>query len=246
MAQINNILIGAPGVAGQNNTIMVGTHGTQTATYISGIYGQTIGAINAGVVVDSDDKLGSLPSFSTKTKLLYIQETTAINVTGDGTIYTLGTSIALTKIFDVNNDMTTSGIFTAPTNGYYNFTIGICLNNLAASPDITDYESCSNGGIQIVVTGTSANTYQVTMPWSMINGGGEGLSPDWLPGCDQQSGVFTCLVQMTAGDTATFTGSIIGVGALTNHAAAKITGIGPIGTNSYTNNSTFVSCFREL
>lgn len=43
------------------------------------------------------------------------------NVTGDGTIYRMGTNVALTIEYDQNSDMNTNGIFTAPVTAVYLF-----------------------------------------------------------------------------------------------------------------------------
>jgi hypothetical protein len=52
----NNIDIGAPGVAGEANTIRVGKQGTQKSTLIAGISGTAV--TGATVVVNSTGKLG--------------------------------------------------------------------------------------------------------------------------------------------------------------------------------------------
>jgi hypothetical protein len=56
----NNIEIGNAGVAGEANTIRIGTQGTQTATYIAGISGTAV--TGAAVVVTSSGQLGVAPS----------------------------------------------------------------------------------------------------------------------------------------------------------------------------------------
>jgi hypothetical protein len=53
----NNIDIGPPGVAGESNTIRIGTVGTQTATFIAGISGATIPS-GVGVLIDANGHLG--------------------------------------------------------------------------------------------------------------------------------------------------------------------------------------------
>src|SRR5262249_3705733 len=59
----NNIDIGAPGVAGEANTIRVGKQGTQTATYVGGIYSKGIAsATGVNVKIDSTGKLGTVLS----------------------------------------------------------------------------------------------------------------------------------------------------------------------------------------
>ena len=55
----NNIDIGNLGVLDEGNTIRVGVQGTQTNTYIAGIWGTTLGANAQFVVVDSSGHLGT-------------------------------------------------------------------------------------------------------------------------------------------------------------------------------------------
>jgi len=53
-----NIDIGNNGVAGEGNTIRIGSNNHHTATYIAGIAGQTVGAGGSTCYVDNDGKLG--------------------------------------------------------------------------------------------------------------------------------------------------------------------------------------------
>jgi hypothetical protein len=53
-----NIDIGNLGVAAEGHTIRIGTTGDQSATYIAGIAGQTVGAGGSTCYVDNDGKLG--------------------------------------------------------------------------------------------------------------------------------------------------------------------------------------------
>jgi hypothetical protein len=55
----NNIDIGNMGVAGESNTIRIGTTGTQTDAYVAGIYQTTIAKKNLPVVVDATGHLGT-------------------------------------------------------------------------------------------------------------------------------------------------------------------------------------------
>jgi uncharacterized coiled-coil protein SlyX len=57
----NNIDIGSFGVGGESNTIRIGTIGTQTDTYVAGIYGSTV-ANGVGVIVNSNGRLGTVLS----------------------------------------------------------------------------------------------------------------------------------------------------------------------------------------
>src|SRR5882724_2416644 len=61
----NNIVIGANvlGNAGESGKIRIGKQGTQTATYIAGIYGKTVtSGTKVGVMIDSTGKLGTVVS----------------------------------------------------------------------------------------------------------------------------------------------------------------------------------------
>jgi hypothetical protein len=58
----NNIDIGNPGVAGEANTIRIGTQGMQTATFIAGISGTAIGGGGSTVRVNANGQLGTAPS----------------------------------------------------------------------------------------------------------------------------------------------------------------------------------------
>ena len=57
----NNIEIGNIGVAGEANTIRIGKVGTQTGTFVAGIFGSTV-ASGVGVIVNSSGKLGTVLS----------------------------------------------------------------------------------------------------------------------------------------------------------------------------------------
>jgi hypothetical protein len=58
----NNIDVGNGGVAGESNTIRIGTQGTQTATYIAGIFGTPKIKKACGVVVETTGLLGCVKS----------------------------------------------------------------------------------------------------------------------------------------------------------------------------------------
>jgi endosialidase-like protein len=57
----NNIDIGAPGTAGEANTIRVGKSGTQKKTFVAGIRGVTV-ASGVGVIVGTTGQLGTVAS----------------------------------------------------------------------------------------------------------------------------------------------------------------------------------------
>lgn len=127
------------------------------------------------------------------------------NVTGNGTVYVLGTS-ALTEVFDQNGDMNTNGTFTAPVTGRYNLsaqmlmigctvatTTNIRINtsnrtyftqyaraagpqNITASEcTITDMDAGDTATVSIQVSGEAGDTVDLS--------GGSGGGPDcWLSG----------------------------------------------------------------
>jgi len=61
----NNIYVGSPGgLAGESNAIRIGVQGTQTATYVAGIFGTPRNLLNSRmVVVSSNGQLGTLLGF---------------------------------------------------------------------------------------------------------------------------------------------------------------------------------------
>lgn len=71
------------------------------------------------------------------------------DVTGDGTLYTLGGAVPFTQIYDQNADFNTNGTFTAPVTGKYLLTFKLRLVT-GGLPTVSSY-------IQIV---TSNRTYQ--------------------------------------------------------------------------------------
>lgn len=77
--------------------------------------------------------------------------TTVTNVTGNGTPWQLGTTTALTEIYDINGDFNTNGTFTAPVTGKYTFAAGAI------------FIGCTNpasGQVQFVASNRTLNAYQ--------------------------------------------------------------------------------------
>lgn len=108
------------------------------------------------------------------------------NATGNGTVYTLGGTTALTEIFDQGSDFVTTGTFTAPVTGRYFFSLQIRASSATAA---------TSGNCQII---TSNRTYR---------------SP---PSSNSLSTLIRSLVvlaDMDASDTATFSFVLNGMGA---------------------------------
>lgn len=110
----------------------------------------------------------------------YRLPSTVNNVTGDGTVFTIGTTTALTKVFDVASNCTTAGVFTAPVTGIY---------MLGVNATLTGGTIISTADLIVVTTGGS---YRLIMP----------DSGNIATVC---GGINTVLASMTAGDTASFT-----------------------------------------
>ena len=115
-----------------SHTIKIGTQGAgngqQNTCYVAGIYGSTVGATNAAVYVDSTGKLGT-GSATYQPAFLAVQTSSVSNVTGDDSVYWLGSSAIMNDTpatgYDLgNNFYPGSGAgapcyFTAPFKGLY-------------------------------------------------------------------------------------------------------------------------------
>jgi len=71
--------------------------------------------------------LSSQPSFSGNIG------TIDSNITGDGTIFTLGSAQAFTEVYDQGGDFNTNGTFTAPVTGKYHFNVILHISGLSGS-----------------------------------------------------------------------------------------------------------------
>lgn len=114
--------------------------------------------------------------------LAYLGSTVS-DVTGAGTTWQLGTTTALTEVFDRNNDFNTNGTFTAPVTGLYHLMMTMEVNGFSAL--------MTTGNATIITTARSYQGGHVN-PFAAVATSG---SYDFG---------FTVLVDMTAGDTATF------------------------------------------
>lgn len=109
--------------------------------------------------------------------------TTDSNVTGDGTVFRIGSGNALTEVFDNNSDFNTNGTFTAPVTGkYYFYVFAITQNTTSA---MTTF--------QLVIQTTAAGFNQAYQNGFVNNAAGAFLG-----------GNGSVICQMTAGDTCVF------------------------------------------
>jgi len=72
----NNIHIGSEGASGDSGVIEIGTQGTQTTTYIAGIYGGTPSTSNLLVCVDANGQLGTTGCSSTASSRRFKEQIT--------------------------------------------------------------------------------------------------------------------------------------------------------------------------
>jgi len=115
---------------------------------------------------------------------LGILESNDLNVTGDTSVYTLGTVTALTKIFDRGNNFTTAGVFTAPVTGIYLLQCQFKMGNIAAAHNI---------GTCNIFTTAKAFPFNTVNPGAVRTTGG-------FPNLYVFSG--SIIANMSAGDTA--------------------------------------------
>jgi len=107
--------------------------------------------------------------------------TTDSNISGDNTVFTIGSGNALTIVYDQNSNLTTGGTFTAPVTGKYYLGVKVA---------ITGGVIINGAPLNIV---TTARSYRTDLP----NGPG--------PTTGNVVGSHFAIADMTAGDTATFT-----------------------------------------
>jgi len=128
--------------------------------------------------------------------------TSDLNVTGNGTTYTLGSGNALTEVFDQGGDFVTTGTFTASVSGRYLFTVCIKVSDITAAMD--------NGYIRLLTSDYNYRYY-----WNpyvvMAVGDGCSYSVNTIADMDAADTVtVTLLIIDGAGDTADIVGDANG------------------------------------
>ena len=110
------------------------------------------------------------------------------DVTGNGTIYYLGTNTAMTEVFDQNSDFNTNGTFTAPVTGRYCFHANVAILSYAGATSLQ------------FMLATSNRSYRLSkfLP-------DDGASQDCVSG--------SAFADMDASDTARVSVQVSGVGA---------------------------------
>ncbi len=118
------------------------------------------------------------------------QATDLANFSGNSTTYTLGSTTALTEIFDQGSDFNTNGTFTAPVTGLYQFNCGCIVAGCTVATTL-----------QLIIQ-TSIRQYVYLFVRAA--------------GAQNLNGNISVLANMTAGDTAIVTIATLGEAGNTN------------------------------
>jgi len=127
-----------------NIVVTVGGSSADDATHqsvVSGVTTWTWGVDNSAsdaFVVSASSSLGTTDvmqvqttgqiNFPLQPAFLAFLGTTDSNVTGDATVFTIGSGNALTEVYDKGNNFVTTGTFTAPVTGYYNLGVSVLVS----------------------------------------------------------------------------------------------------------------------
>ena len=135
--QSNNIIIGdsTTGVAGETGVMKLGYPVNTTSTTMYGVYGKSVDAATSEtVLMDSTGKMGTVST--AKIAFHAIQSGTTVGVTGDGTVYDLGTKAIFVEEYDYSNNfypgdgLTLRAYFAAPKDGLYMFIVTVLAGGL--------------------------------------------------------------------------------------------------------------------
>ncbi len=146
----------------------------------------TNNCINTYIVPTTNNEV-TMPSQPAFLAYLDAGDTDA-DVTGNGTVYQLGSGNALTEVFDQNSDFNTNGTFTAPVTGRYFLSSSITFLQAGAG---------TTAGI-LITTSNRTYRYEDSCNTSAANNG---------------SILLSALADMDSADTATTSIFINGIGA---------------------------------
>lgn len=122
-----NISLGTDAAA---KTVTIGnTTGASTLALKTGTGDFTL-ASATGTIINALDT-GEI-TYPLQPSFLAYLGSSVLNVTGTGTLFTLGTTTALTEVFDQNNDFNGT-TFTAPVSGRYSFSASVLAQGCAAA-----------------------------------------------------------------------------------------------------------------
>lgn len=227
-SESSNITIKHTGIIADSNTIRIGTQGSssgqQNKCFVAGITGIIPGGTTPQVVLcDTSGNLGAItsntagfvltsngtsaPSFQaagggSTTAFYAYQNVSVTNALGNSTIY--NAPFNSTTRNDGGNFSTSTGLFTAPSNGVYSFTTTINLANIVTSTEIViAYKGSVQSQILVLVGAGAIGAFQN----ACINGA-------WVMTMIAGDTVGVQVFSNEATQTVTYDGDVIGSGAL--------------------------------
>jgi hypothetical protein len=153
-----------------------------------------VATITAGTGIAVSNGPGSItisavaPPVGTEVAFFYYLLNDKTNVTGNNTYYRIGSTQALTRVYDLTNSCTTAGIFTAPITGIYKLDYSATLYGGGGAAAVFNSQ----------INTTSYEFNNVTERVASANNGSCYMSIQTL---------------LTAGDTVSFSVAVTGVGA---------------------------------
>ena len=174
----NNILLGSFGTVSDQQTIRIGR--TQTAAYMEGIYGASIGSTNAPVFIDNNGKLGTkegaAPGLDGLSFFAYVDPNEVLPASGAfDQVNFVGALQAMNLAYDNFGTFNVGPIvggaqFVAPIKGYYQFTSTI---NISFSASLVNrwFSVIYLNGIGVAVntkTRTPTLTFNATTTGTLI------------------------------------------------------------------------------
>lgn len=177
--------------------ITLGTTTTTTSLAVNfGTGDATFASATGNIMVMADT--GEITKPLQPSFLAYLG-TTVTNATGAGTSWQLGTTTALTEVFDRNADFNTNGTFTAPVTGLYQLNVTIRVTDLTSA--------MTQGYVQIT---TTARSYQGGFCNPYAGSAGTAYSFSYSVLADMSAtntATFNVVISNGAGDTADIVGS---------------------------------------
>lgn len=139
-AETSNIIISSNGVSGDSTKIRIGTSGTHTNTFISGIHGVTPGAATETVIIDSNGEMGSVDTGGTTADATGVIAGGFLTINADDTKFDIsdGNGIIYNPVTEVKTLVSWSGL-TAQSIVYVGDETFISINSagtLSTSPTL--------------------------------------------------------------------------------------------------------------
>lgn len=169
-----------------------GVTGVGSVTYTDLVFDTTTSTVNTTTQASHATRNGIIRSTLQPLFIAY-QGADQTNATGDGTVYTLGTTTDLTELVDQGvNFAPTTGTFTAPVAGMYLFTGSIRLGAIGAAHTFTQLTVVTTSRTFFFGNQNPAVTKTIAIVADLVG----------IP--------FTCVANMAANDTCTFAVNVSG------------------------------------